>query len=53
MVFSLIHDRKTDTAGGLGGGMALLRDIYRINNPPHPCPTTPHNIFSPKTIDFG
>jgi hypothetical protein len=53
MVFSLVHDRQTDTAGGFGEGIALLRYHYRVNNPPHPFPTTSHNVFSPKTIDFG
>jgi hypothetical protein len=53
MVFSLINDRQTDTAGGAGEGMALLKYEYRANNPPHPCPTTSYNIFPRKTIDFG
>ena len=53
MVFSLIDDRQTDTAGGVGEGVALLMYEYRVNNTPHPCPTTSYNIFAPKTIDSG
>jgi hypothetical protein len=53
MVFSLVHDRQTDTDGGLCEGMALLRYEYRVNNPPHPCLTTSCDIFPQKTIDFG
>jgi hypothetical protein len=53
MVFSLINDRQTNSAGGVGKSMALLRDEYRVNNPLHPCPTTSYNIFPKKTIDFG